>query len=139
MADGRERQFRIGTVSGQLDRISPGSFRPFTDYLSARIDGAKFQMVPMADIESLVQAVDGGQLDFAFATPAALVELSLRHEVRPIATATQMVGEKAYPWLAGAVFVRRSRLDIQRLEDVRGKRVIALSPLALGGWLAAVR
>jgi signal transduction histidine kinase/ActR/RegA family two-component response regulator len=138
-AHGQDRQFRIGTVSGQFDQVTADSYRPFTDYLSERVPGADFEMVPLANIEALVESVDAGRLHFALATPAALVTLMSRHEVRPIATVTQMVGEDAYPWLAGAVFVRRSRTDIQRLEDVRGKSIIALSPLALGGWLSAVR
>ena len=138
-AHGQDRQFTIGTVSGQIGQLSEESFRPFTDYLSERVAGADFRMVPLANIEALVEAVDAGRLDFALATPAALVELTTRREIRPIATVLQMAGEDAYPWLAGAVFVKRSRSDIQRLEDVRGKKVIALSPLALGGWLAALR
>jgi signal transduction histidine kinase/CheY-like chemotaxis protein len=138
-ARGQERQFTIGVVSGQLGPLSDESFHPFTNYLSERVAGADFRMAPLASIEAMVQSVDAGRLDFALATPAALVELSSRHEIRPIATVLQMSGKEAYPWLAGAVFVKRSRADINRLEDVRGKKVIALSPLALGGWLSAVR
>jgi signal transduction histidine kinase/CheY-like chemotaxis protein len=134
-----QRQFTIGVVSGQLGPLSEESFHPFTDYLSERVAGADFRMVPLGNIEALVEAVDAGRLDFALATPAALVELATRREIRPIATVLQMAGEDAYPWLAGAVFVKRSRTDIRRLEDARGKNVIALSPLALGGWLAALR
>jgi signal transduction histidine kinase/CheY-like chemotaxis protein len=138
-ARGQDRQFTIGTVSGQLGQLSDESFRPFTDYLSERVPDADFRMVALEDIEALVQAVDDGRLDFALATPAALVELASRHEIRPIATVLQMAGEDAYPWLAGAVFVKRSRTDIQRLENLRGKTIIALSPQALGGWLSALR
>jgi ABC-type phosphate/phosphonate transport system substrate-binding protein len=130
----------IGIVSGQLDSKTAESFEPFTSYLASRIPGTRFKVVPLATIEDLVQAVERRQLDFAFATPAALVELNVRHGARAIATVLQPIAEgQNYPWLAGAVFVRDSRTDIVRLQDVRGKRVIALSPLALGGWLSAVR
>jgi signal transduction histidine kinase/ActR/RegA family two-component response regulator len=138
-AQDQQQRLTIGIVSGQLGPLSEESFHPFTDYLSERVPGADFQMVPLANIEALVEAVDRGRLEFALATPAALVELTTRREIRPIATVLQMAGEDAYPWLAAAVFVKRSRTDIQRLEDARGKNVIALSPLALGGWLAALR
>jgi len=135
-----QRQLTIGIVTGQLDRQTAQSFEPFTAYLASRVPAARFEMVPLATIEDLVQAVEGKQLDFAFTTPAALVELNVRHGARAIATVLQPIGEgQNYPWLAGAVFVRDSRTDIVRLQDVRGKRVIALSPLALGGWLSAVR
>ena len=134
-----QRRLTIGIVNGQLERETQ-SFEPFVGYLEQRIPDVRFQMVPLATIDDLVQAVERKQLDFAFATPAALVELNVRLGARAIATVLQPVtGGQDYPWLAGAVFVRDSRSDIRRLEDVRGKRVIALSPLALGGWLSAVR
>ena len=131
--------YRIGTVSGQITSASEDSFRPFTDYLSSRIPGVRFQMVLLPTIEALLTAADERRLEFAFSTPVAFVELNARHRLRPIATVTQLAGDRTYPWLASAVFVRQSRTDIQQLTDVRGKRVIALSPLALGGWLAAVK
>jgi signal transduction histidine kinase len=137
-AGAQERMYRIGTVSGQLD-VPPESFAPFTDYLSTRIAGADFVMVPLPTIEALIESVDARRLDFALITPVAFVALSSRHQVRPIATVTQRAGGSAFPWLAGAVFVKAARTDIQRLEDVRRQRVVALSPLALGGWLSAVR
>jgi signal transduction histidine kinase len=137
-AAGQQRLYRIGTVSGQLD-LQQESFEPFTDYLSARTPGADFEVVPLPTIEALIESVDGGRLDFAFITPVAFVALSSRHQVRPIATVTQRAGGVASPWLAGAVFVKAGRNDLQRLEDVRGQRVVALTPLALGGWLAAAR
>ena len=135
-----QRQLTIGIVTGQLDGQTAQSFKPFTSYLAGRIPGTQFEIVPLPTIGDLMHAVERKQLDFAFATPAALVELNVRRGARAIATVLQPVaGGQDYPWLAGAVFVRDSRSDIRRLDDVRGKRVIALSPLALGGWLSAVR
>jgi PAS domain S-box-containing protein len=135
-----QRQLTIGIVNSQLDGRNPQSFEPFTTYLAQRIPGAQFRIVELASIEDLVRAAERKQLDFAFATPSALVELNVRDGARAIATVLQpAAGGQDYPWLAGAVFVRDSRADIRRLEDVRGKRVVALSPLALGGWLSAVR
>ena len=96
-------------------------------------------MVPFESIERLVEAVDDGRLDFVIASPVAHVTLTTRHRVRPIATVTQSAGDRVYPWLAGAAFVKTGRQDLQRLEDARGQRVLALSRLALGGWLAVVR
>jgi two-component system, cell cycle sensor histidine kinase and response regulator CckA len=135
-----QKPLRIGIVNGQLERQSTQSFEPFTSWLESRIPGTRFEMVPLATIEDLVREVDQKRLDFAFATPIALVELNIRRGARAIATVLQPIAAgQNYPWLAGAVFVRDSRSDIRRLEDVRGQRVIALSPLALGGWLSAVR
>lgn len=108
--------------------------------MDSHVPGQTFQMVQFATIEDLVKAVQRQRIDFAFATPVAMVELNVRYGARAIATVMQPIpGGQNYPWLAGAVFVRDTRTDMRSLADVRGKRVIALSPLALGGWLSVVR
>jgi len=137
-AAAQERPLRFGNVTGQMGTAVP-AFRPLTDYLSSFLDGRPFVVVPFDSIEQMVSAVDHDQLDFVIASPVAFVTLSTRHRVRPIATVTQQSGPDLSPWMAGAVFVRQGRVDLQRLEDARAQRVLALSPLALGGWLAARR
>jgi signal transduction histidine kinase/ActR/RegA family two-component response regulator len=134
----QERPLRIGNVTAQFDE-APKDFTPLTDYLSTYLDGRRFEVVPFNSIEQMVEVVDAGQIDFVIASPVALVTLTTRHRVRPIATVTHAAGTRISPWLAGAVFVKSGRDDLQRLEDARGMRVLALSRLALGGWLAPMR
>jgi signal transduction histidine kinase/CheY-like chemotaxis protein len=138
VAAAQERPLRIGNVTGQFSTPLP-SFAPLTDYLSAYLDGRRFEVVQVRNLEQMVEAVDAGRLDFVIASPVALVTLTAHHRVRPIATVTQTAGNLVSPWIASAVFVKAGRQDIQRLEDARGRRVLALSRLALGGWLASVR
>jgi len=138
VAAAQERPLRIGNVTAQFG-VPPPNFAPLTDYLSTFLDGRRVEVVPLDSIEQMVDAVDKGRLDFVVASPVALVTLTTRHRVRPIATVTQLAGDRVSPFLAGAVFVKSTRPDLQLLEDARGKRVLALSRLALGGWLAPMR
>ncbi|HZI78654.1 MAG TPA: PhnD/SsuA/transferrin family substrate-binding protein [Vicinamibacterales bacterium] len=138
VAAAQERPLRVGNVTSQFG-APPPDFAPLTDYLSTFLDGRRVEVVPLESIEQMVQVVDAGQLDFVVASPVALVTLTTRHRVRPIATVTQLAGDRVTPFLAGAVFVRSDRQDLQRLEDARDQRVLALSRLALGGWLASMR
>src|SRR5215204_4658389 len=101
----QERALRIGNVTAQFGVPSP-DFTPLTDYLSTFLDGRRFEVVPLDSIEQMVEMADAGRLDFVIASPVALVTLTTRHRVRPIATVTQMAGDRVSPWLAGAVFVR---------------------------------
>jgi signal transduction histidine kinase len=135
VAAAQERPLRIGNVTAQFG-APPRDFSPLTTYLSTFLDGRRFEVTPLQSIEEMVAKVDAGQLDFVVASPVALVTLTTRHRVRPIATVTQTAGDRVSPFLAGSVFVKSGRQDLQRLEDARGQRVLALSRLALGGWLA---
>jgi PAS domain S-box-containing protein len=129
----------IGTVGGQFGFSSPTSSRPFIDYLSAEIPDYEFSVTTYSTIEAMISAVDQQALHFALITPVAYVQLNARHPVRTIATVTNPAGNTLTPWLAGMVFVRDDRPDLNSLQDVRGQDVAALSPLGLGGWLSAVR
>jgi signal transduction histidine kinase len=138
IAAAQERPLRIGNVTAQFG-APPPDFTPLTTYLSTFLDGRRFEVTPLQSIEQMVEKVDEGQLDFVIASPVALVTLTTRHRVRPMATVTQSAGDRVSPFLAGSVFVKSGRQDLQRLEDARGQRVLALSRLALGGWLAPMR
>ncbi|MDY6981570.1 MAG: PhnD/SsuA/transferrin family substrate-binding protein [Pseudomonadota bacterium] len=128
----------IGTVGGQF---LPGSGdpQPFIDHLENALPQFDFSVRSFATIEALMAAVDSRELHFALITPVAYIQLDARNPMRTLATVTNQAGTVVTPWLAGMVFVRNERSDLQTLADARGRRVVALSPLGLGGWLAAVR
>jgi PAS domain S-box-containing protein len=129
----------IGTVGGQFGLSSPTTTQPFIDYLESRMPGYDFSVNTYNTIETLITAVDAGELQFALITPVAYVQLNERNPLRTIATVTNPAGSINTPWLAGMVFVLDSRQDLQQLGDARGMNIVALSPLGLGGWLSAVR
>ena len=134
---------RIGLVTGDTQPRVSDIFRPFTNYLGRHLEHSEFEMVAFASIEDLLAAAGQGRIEFAFCNAPAAVQLNARLGARPVATVLQpapgATGVPGSAWTAGAVFVRKSRTDIQHLGDVRRKSVIALAPLALGGWLAALR
>jgi len=135
------RPIRVGLVTGDSQEQVTRVFGPFTDYLNAEIPGSTFEVVRMASIEELLQSAGQNRIEFAFCTASAMVELNVRLGARAVATVlspTPGTPPGATPWTGSAVFVRRDS-GIRRLADAAGKRVIGLSPLALGGWLAAVR
>jgi PAS domain S-box-containing protein len=129
----------IGTVGGQFGLSSPTSSQPFVDYLEGEMPGFDIAVRTYSTIEALVAAVDNGQLQFALVTPVAFAQLNDRNELRAIATVINPAGVINTPWLAGMVFALETRTDLLDMDDVRGMNVVALSPLGLGGWLAAVR
>ena len=131
---------RIGQVTGESQDILAEKFQPLTKYLEDRVPHTQVQMVRLATIDDLLRAADENRLDFAFCTPSALIALNARHPARVIATVLRRLPDgRLTPWMAGAAFVRKDRLDLARLEDARGQRVVGFAPLALGGWLAVLR
>ena len=134
------RVVRIGQVTGESQTVVTEKFQPLTKYLEDRVPHTQVQMIRLATIDDLLRAADENRLDFALCTPPALIALNARHPARVLATVVRRLPDgRLTPWMAGAVFVRKDRTDLQRLQDARGYRVVAFAPLALGGWLAALR
>jgi PAS domain S-box-containing protein len=129
----------IGTVGGQFDLDNPPSAQPFTAYLESTLPDFAFSVRSFATIEALMAAVENRELHFALITPVAYIQLAARNRLRTIATVMNPAGTMNTPWLASMVFVRGERAELRTLADARGMHVVALSPLGLGGWLAAVR
>jgi signal transduction histidine kinase len=138
LASAQNPPLRIGYVTTQFGTAA-AAFEPLTRYLSSFLDGRQFEVVRLDSIEHMVEAARQDRLDFVVASSVGLVTLTAQHRVRPIATITQASGSQLYPWLASAVFVAGDRDDTRALKDARGRRVVALSRRALGGWLAALR
>jgi len=129
---------RIGIVTDQPHLAD--DFRAFTNYLDAALNsdfpGVQFQMVPATTTGRLVEMVGRGDVDFTLSNPTSVVQLSYQEGARPIATAMQLVRDEPTPWMAGVAFTVESGNRLRTLADSRGKRVAALDPLALGGWLS---
>ena len=132
------RDFIIGTVSGQFGTGGGNRVAVFSEYLGQKLPEHRFRTIPYATIDELIVAVNANIVDFAMITPVAYVQLSAARHLRVLATVTQEHGGVNTPWLAGSVFVRSDH-PARLLADARGQRIKALSRLALGGWLSALR
>jgi two-component system cell cycle sensor histidine kinase/response regulator CckA len=129
---------RIGIVTDQSHLAD--DFRAFTDYLDAALSadfpGVRFQMVAATTTERLVEMVGRNEVDFTLSNPISVVQLSYREGARPIATALQVVQGEPSPSMAGVAFTLESKSNIRTIVDARHRRIAALDPFALGGWLA---
>ncbi|MEY4642365.1 MAG: hypothetical protein RLZZ227_2359 [Pseudomonadota bacterium] len=135
----QDRTISIGTVGGQFGLRSKNAPRPFIDYLEGQIPAYDFSVQTYGTIEELVAAVLNHQLQFALITPVAYVQLNERNPIRAIATVLNPANSVNTPWLGGMAFTLAERADLLEMSDARDQNVVALSPLSLGGWLAAVR
>lgn len=89
----------------------------------------------------LKQAVIDEEVDFVIASPIFNVEVEMMGHMAILATLRRGgEGYDAFDNLHGSViFWRANNSSIKSLWDIRGKRLVAGSPLSIGGWLAASR
>ncbi|MDE2439663.1 MAG: PhnD/SsuA/transferrin family substrate-binding protein, partial [Betaproteobacteria bacterium] len=84
----------------------------------------------------LTEAVKNKQIDFVLTQPVHYIQLAREHDLlSPLATLIERNGDKQLATFGGVILTRSDRRDIQRLSDLRGKRIATSSRSSLGGYL----
>ncbi len=134
-AAGQEQQeVRLGVLSFRSLEHTAAQWGPLADYLSQRIPGYHFRIVPLYYPE-LDQAVARHELDLVLTNPEHYVLLRSRHGLAAQATLMAMAGEYPTSQFGGVIVVRADRDDITTLPDLKGKRVASPGEQSLGGYL----
>ncbi len=126
-------EIRIGVLSHRGDSATKRAWAPTAEYLGAALRDHRFQIEPL-DFAEIDGAVATGRVDFVLANPGIYVNLEVRHRVSRIATMRNRVGDRETNLFGGVIFTRSARTDIQTLEDLRGRTLMAVDPTSLGGF-----
>ncbi|HEY9164286.1 MAG TPA: PhnD/SsuA/transferrin family substrate-binding protein, partial [Magnetovibrio sp.] len=113
-------------------------WQPTADYLSAQIPGHVFRIITLS-LSEMMDVVERGSVDFILTNPGNYVEHEARHGVVRIATLKPIGFRSAGNKFGAVVFTRAERTDITTLEDLRGKRFMAIKEDAFGGFQMAWR
>ena len=135
---GGDRPVKIGVLAKRGADRCMEKWSPTAEYLTSRIQGKRFEMVPL-DFREIYVSVENGGVDFILANPSIYIELENRYSVNRIATLKNLCLGRACTKLGGVIFCRADRKDIKSLKDVRGKSFMSLDESALGAWIAVRR
>ena len=91
-------------------------YRPLLDYL-CEVSGRPFELVPLTQ-ESQFTEVERGNLDFTLNNPLAAVQIQRLYKTKFLVTQSR---PKTGPQFSSLIVVR-SNSDIEKLEDLKGKK-----------------
>jgi C4-dicarboxylate-specific signal transduction histidine kinase len=129
---------RIGVLAHRGHTEAVSRWSPTAAYLSARIPGYRFEIVPL-DLSGIRSATRDAQIQFTITNPGNYADLETRFGISRIAT-LQTFEDKQIRVRFGAVIITRAdNVAIQKLEDLRGKSFMAVSADAFGGFQMAWR
>jgi PAS domain S-box-containing protein len=123
----------IGVLSHRGDEATLKHWSPTADYLSRVVPEYEFQVVPL-DFSEIEQAVKDAAVDFLLVNPGIYVAMEVRHRISRVATLNNLMGDRPVNVFGGVLFTRRGRSDINRLEDLVGKSMMAVDATSLGGF-----
>ncbi|MCB1751490.1 MAG: PhnD/SsuA/transferrin family substrate-binding protein [Gammaproteobacteria bacterium] len=129
---------RIGVLSHRGVAATLRNWSPTADYLNATVPGYRFEVVPLG-FNEVDPAVRFAQIDFLLVNSGIYVNMEVKYRVSRISTLDNLVGSTPYNVFGGVVFVRKDRRDINSLENLRGRSLIAVDETSLGGFQMAWR
>ncbi|WP_245621647.1 PhnD/SsuA/transferrin family substrate-binding protein [Sedimenticola selenatireducens] len=128
-----DQLIRIGVLSHRGNQVTYDTWSPTAIYLSRVVPGHDFEIIPL-DFAEVDPAVKFGQVDFILANPGIYVNLEVRYRISRIATLNNLAGTNANNVFGGVIFTRSDRSDINTLDDLKGKSLMAVDVTSLGGF-----
>ncbi|MFO8083748.1 MAG: PhnD/SsuA/transferrin family substrate-binding protein, partial [Desulfobacterales bacterium] len=135
---GEPARIKIGALAKRGVEQCLLQWNPTAEYLSGKIEGFSFEIVPLG-YDEINEAVAKGEVDFVLANPAFYVAMERWHDANRIATLKNRCENLECIQYGGVIFRRKDRDGIRTLEDLRGKRVMAADEHSLGGWISIWR
>jgi len=113
-------------------------WQPTADYLTKTIPGYEFVIMPYVSLQELSEHSSKAEFDFVLTNPSSYIELELDHGASRILTLENKRQGGAYTQFGSVIFTL-SKSEIKNIKDLKGKRFIAVSENAFGGWRVAWR
>ncbi|MCD4743566.1 MAG: PhnD/SsuA/transferrin family substrate-binding protein [Desulfobacteraceae bacterium] len=135
---GEKTLVKIGVLAKRGTERCLQKWSPTAKYLTSKIAGGKFVVVPL-DFEEIYSSVEKGKVDFVLTNPSVYVELEALQGINRIATLKNMHSGGVYTVFGGVVFCKSDRDDIRHLADIKKKSFMAVKETSFGGWRMAWR
>lgn len=114
-------------------------YDPLMRYLSEKT-GYEFKLIIPKNFEEFIQIVSNGKVNFSYQNPYVFSIISKKYPIKPIALT---VGEDCTTdeGICGAekyrgIIITRKESNINKIEDLKGKKIMIVSPNSAGGYLS---
>jgi two-component system, sensor histidine kinase and response regulator len=129
---------KIGVLAIRGSEQSLEKWSPTADYLSEKIDGFSFEIVPLG-YDAITSAVENNEVDFVLANPTYYVTMEYWYGAMRIATLKNRSLDIECTQYGGVIFWRKNRNDIRDIKELKGKSFLATNEHSLGGWISVWR
>lgn len=111
-------------------------YEPLMRHLSQKT-GFEFKLVIPRDFDEFMNVVKSGTIDFSYQNPYIFAQIDREYDIKAIAATLSLPGEEAGGGEAfRGVIITRKDSTVRTLADLKGKRVMIVSPRSAGGFLS---
>jgi len=129
---------RIGVLAYRGHTQALRRWLPTADYLSSKIAGYHFEIVPLY-LDDIRKATRSGKIQFTLTNPGNYADLETRFGISRIATLQSREGTQVRVRYGAVIISRADNTAINKLDDLKGKSFMAVSAEAFGGFQMAWR
>ncbi|GBG01333.1 sensor histidine kinase [Azospira sp. I13] len=129
-------EVRLGVLAWLGSEEAEVQWAPLAQALQQRLPGQSI-VLRHYDLAGMAAALRAGELEFAVTNPGHYVTLEAETGLTRIATQVGETSQNPAHAVGSAVVVLDRRLDLQRLEDLRGGNLAAVAADAFGGYQLA--
>ncbi|MEO5362700.1 MAG: PhnD/SsuA/transferrin family substrate-binding protein [Magnetococcus sp. DMHC-8] len=134
--EAREETLTLAVLSFRPPEEMQKQWRPLADYLTARLPGRRIRLLPLnaAEMES---AISRHAIDFLLTNPSHFIQVRQTHGIGSLlATLVTRENDLALAAFGGVIFTLQERADIAHINDLKGKSIVAVDDISLGGFQA---
>jgi len=127
-------EIQLGVLTFRPHEQAQRQWQSLADYLNQRLPGLHF-VLTVYDYPAQQQAVRQHAVDVLITQPAEYVRLVHENGLSaPLATLIQWNGSQPVRVMGGVILTRADRLDLQRLQDLQGARIVTPYLRSFGGY-----
>lgn len=129
---------KIGVLASREDQeIMPKTWSHSEQYLSNLFTSHQFMIIPLS-FEEMGKKVHHGDLDFIITNPMFSIQLSQTYGISQIATISPRYKDHFYREYGSVIFTKADT-TIEQYNDLHEKKIGAVSPHSLGGYLIGMK
>ncbi|MFH1983783.1 MAG: PhnD/SsuA/transferrin family substrate-binding protein [Pseudomonadota bacterium] len=129
---------KIGVLAKNGPVKALNQWKTTGDYLSGKIPGTTFEIVPLG-FDEVNPAVQNGTVDFFLVNSSMFITAKVKYGAQAVATMINSRQGKPLRAFGGVIFTNAENDDIKTLNDLKGHSFMAVEESSFGGWQMAYK
>jgi twitching motility protein PilJ len=131
-------KYKIGVLAKNGPVKALKMWKATGDYLSQKIDGMQFEIVPLG-FDEVNPAIENKKVDFFLANSSMFVTAKVKYGAKAVATMVNSRQGKPLKSFGGVIITNSDNDAINGLNDLKGKSFMAVKKSSFGGWQMAYK
>lgn len=129
--------YKVGVRAKNGIEAAFAKWQPTLDALNLQLPQHTFTLMPILSLKEITQFAEKGEFDFVLTNPSSFVEIEQRYGAKVLVTLNNKRANTAQSHFGSVIFTHVKNTEILGIEDLKGRKLIAVSEPAFGGWRVA--